>query len=143
MEMSFKAFIHTVGGFSYHFWMKSMNKLKRGSGTQHPHKKDDEYRENVRQKMDTYHSYVNLAAISQGLLCYLAINHSSEIWESFGTWMRTIRRDIAPSEFVTSEALRHAFPEYLRRRSDPYNFKKFLAEKRDPRKRVPELQSVA
>ena len=132
IEMSFKALIHTVGGFGYHFWMKGMDKLKRGSGTQYMHRKTDDYRERVRAKMDTYHAYVNLAAIAQGLLCYFAIHHSKAVWQSFGTWMRTIRKDIAPSEAVTSEALGQSFPEFLKSRADPLLFKKFLSNKLDP-----------
>ncbi|MBC7530662.1 MAG: hypothetical protein H7318_03725 [Oligoflexus sp.] len=85
IEMWFKALIHTVGGFGYHFWMKGMDKLKRGSGTQCMHCKTDDYRERVRAKTVTYHAYVNLAAITQGLLCYFAIHHSKAVWQSFGT----------------------------------------------------------
>ena len=90
MEMPFKAVIRTVGGCGYHFWMKGMGKLKRGSETQYMQRKTDEYRRRVSAKIDTYRAYVNLAAIAQGLLCYFVIDHSREVRTSFGTWMRTI-----------------------------------------------------
>ena len=51
IEMSFKALVHTIGGFDYHFWMKGMDKLKRGDGDQYLHRKTNEYREKVRSKM--------------------------------------------------------------------------------------------
>ncbi len=143
IEMSFKALIHTVGGFGYHFWMKGMEKIRRGSNTQYMHRKSDEYRCKVKEKMHTYHVYVNLAAIAQGLLCYFAIHHSKEVWQSFGTWMRTIRKDIAPSEAVTSEALRQSFPELLQSRADPCSFKKFIATKLDPARTLSHLLRVA
>lgn len=132
IEMSFKALVHTVGGFEYHFWMKDMDKLRRGSGEQYLHRKTEAYRNKVRSKIDAYHAFVNLAAIAQGLLCYLAIFHKDLVWRSFGRWMRTIRKDITPSEAVTSEALRNNFPEYLQSNDDPASFKKFLRAKMDP-----------
>lgn len=132
IETSFKALVHTVGGFDYHFWMKDMDKIKRGSGDQYLHRKDDSYREKVRSKMAAYHVFVNLAAIAQGLLCYLALAHKDLVWRCFGSWMRTIRKEIAPSEAVTSEALQQSFPEFLQSSDDPLAFKKFLDEKSDP-----------
>ena len=143
IEMSFKALIHTVGGFGYHFWMKAMDKIKRGSGTQYLHRQSEVYREGIKAKMATYHVYVNLAAIAQGLLCYFAIHHSKEVWQSFGTWMRTIRKDIAPSEAVTSEALRQSMLEFLKSKVDPMHFKKFLATKLDPDRITAKLMKVA
>ena len=45
--------------------------------------------------------------------------------------MRTIRDDISPSEQVTSNALRHSLPEFLKDSSDDSNFKKFMKQKID------------
>jgi hypothetical protein len=143
IEMSFKALVHTVGGFDYHFWMKDMDKLKRGDGDQYLHRKDEKYREKVKAKVNAYHIFVNLAAISQGILCYLAIAHKDLVWQSFGAWMRTLRKDLAPSEAVTSEALRESLSEYLQSKDDPLSFKKFLAEKSAPCRALPLKQKAA
>lgn len=143
IETSFKALVHTVGGFGYHFWMKDMDKLKRCDGAQYLHRKTMEYREKVRRKMNSYHVFVNLAAIAQGLLCYLAIAHKDLVWQTFGAWMRTIRKDIAPSEAVTSEALRESLSEYLQSKDDPLSFKKFLLEKSNPGGAVHDKLKVA
>ncbi len=129
IELSFKAYVHTIGGFGYHFWMKAMTKIKRGTGIQYLHKTSDEYRCKVREKMHAYHVFINLAAIAQGLLNYLAIAKTDQVWSTFGGWMRTIRKDITPSEAVTSEALKKAHLEYIRSKEDPLSFKKFLSEK--------------
>ena len=139
IEMSFKALIHTVGGFGYHFWMKGMEKLKRDTGTQYMHRKTEGYRKHVHAKIDTYHACVNLAVIAQGLLCYFAIHHSKVVWGSFGMWMRTIRKDVAPSEAVTAEAMRQSFFEYLESNDDPLSFKKFLATKVEPARMIGHL----
>ncbi len=129
IELSFKTYVHTIGGFGYHFWMKAMAKITRGSGTQYLHKTSEEYREKVREKMHAYHVFINLAAIAQGLLNYLAINKTEQVWTTFGRWMRTIRKDLPPSEAVTSEALKKAYLEYFHSKKDPLSFKKFLSTK--------------
>ncbi len=141
--MSFKAPIHTVGGFGYHFWMKGKEKLKRGSGTQYMHRKTDGYREQVLAKLDTYHAYVNLAVIAQGLLCYFAIHHSKIVWESFGMWMSTIRKDVAPSEAVIAEAMRQCLFEYFESKDDPLSFKNFLATRVETARLIGHLLKAA
>ena len=35
------------------------------------------------------------------------------VWDSFGSWVRTIRAGIPPSEFVVANALRQTFPDFL------------------------------
>jgi hypothetical protein len=47
--------------------------------------------------------------ISQGLLQYLAAVATTQVWNSFGSWLRTIRPGVAPSEFVVAgRATTHA-----------------------------------
>jgi len=36
-----------------------------------------------------------------------------QVWRSFGSWMRTVRPGLAPSEQVTVVALRNSFPELI------------------------------
>lgn len=143
IEMSFKALVHTVGGFDYHFWMKDMDKIKRGSGNQHPHRKNEAYRDKLRAKMKAYHVFVNLASIAQGILCYLALCNTDKVWSAFGSWMRTIRKDLAPSEAVSAEALRQSLPEFLQSSEDPFAFKEFLREKSNTLKAVDESRKIA
>ncbi|MGH7461858.1 MAG: transposase, partial [Longimicrobiales bacterium] len=51
IELSFKQALRVLGTYSYHFWMASMRKIKRGSGTQHLHRAGDQYRAAVRRKL--------------------------------------------------------------------------------------------
>jgi hypothetical protein len=44
IEVSFKQAIHTLGNYLYHFWMKPMNPIKRGSGNQNIASKPEEYK---------------------------------------------------------------------------------------------------
>jgi hypothetical protein len=61
IEVSFKQAVWTVGTYAYHFWMKMMEPIRKGSGNQHLHMRSDKYRQHVRRKMDAYHRYVALA----------------------------------------------------------------------------------
>ena len=84
-----------------------------------------------RRKIAAYHLHIQLGLIAQGLLQYLAIKHSREVWASFGSWLRTIRPGLCPSELV-SAALRNALPEYLANSANASNLHKFLRSRIDP-----------
>ena len=113
IEVAFKQAVHTVGTYSYHFWMAAMTPMPRRSGNQHLHRKSDAYREQVRRKMRAYTSHIQTGVIAQGLLQMLAILQSQLVWRCFGSWIRTIRPGIPPSEQVVGMALRHSLPEFL------------------------------
>lgn len=65
------------------------------------------------RKMDAYHRDVQLGCILQGLMMHLAVNFRSTVWASFGSWLRTMRPDLVPSELVVAQALRSGFPDFL------------------------------
>lgn len=131
IEVSFKQSLHTIGAFAYHFWMKIMTPTKRGSGDQHLHHETQDYREQVKRKMAAYHRFIQLSFIAQGLLQYLSITAHDLIWKNFGSWLRTVRADIPPSEMVTSVALRNCLPTFLASTVDEPTFKKFLGKRID------------
>ena len=113
IEVSFKQSIHTIGGYAYHFWMKSMQPIRRKSGDQDLRARPHDYREAVKRKMDAYNRYVQLGCIAQGLLQHLAINFQKTVWNGFRGWLRTMNRDRIPSELVVACALKSSFPEFL------------------------------
>lgn len=126
IEVSFKQAVRTLGAYAYHFWMKAMKPIKRYSGNQHIHKKPETYRQAVQRKMDAYHRFVQTGLIAQGLLQYLSVSFPRLVFSSFGSWLRTIRTDFAPSEFVTAIALRQTLPQFLSDSSQDSIFKKFI-----------------
>jgi len=128
IEVSFKQALHTVGIYSYHFWMAQMTPLSRGSGNQHLHRKSDEYREAVRRKMRAYACHIQTGIIAQGLLQILSVLHSQLVWACFGSWIRTVRPGIPPSEQVVATALRHGLPEFLTGNSKDSILAKFITE---------------
>ena len=114
IELSFKQALRVIGAYAYHFWMAPMTPLRRVSGNQYLHRKSDAYRNGVRRKIDAYHRHIQLGLIAQGLLQILAATKSQLVWRSFGSWLRTIRPGLAPSEQVVAVALRNTLPEISR-----------------------------
>jgi hypothetical protein len=131
IELSFKQAIRTIGVYAYHFWMKHMKPIKRFSGNQYLHKHPEAYRLAVQRKMDAYHRFVQTGLITQGLLQYLAAAFPQLVFASFGSWFRTLRTDVAPSERVTAIALRQNLPEFLSDSSEDSIFKKFILSRID------------
>jgi hypothetical protein len=132
IELGFKQASQVVGTFDYRFWMKAMVPLKRGNGDQYLHRQTEEYRRQVRMKMQSYHVHLLMGLIAQGLMQYLSACHTAQVWNSFGSWLRTIRSGVAPSELVVSIALQNTMPEFLLVNSSDNNLAKFVTEHQDP-----------
>ncbi|MCP4393652.1 MAG: transposase [Alphaproteobacteria bacterium] len=131
IELSFKQAVREVGAYSYHFWMKGMQRINRKGKKQHMHKKSEEYRKAVRRKMDSYHRFVQVGIIAQGLLQYLSCCHTKLVWKHFGSWIRTKREGVLPSEMVTSIAMRNSFSKFLVGCGHDVNITKFIIERID------------
>jgi hypothetical protein len=131
IELSFKQALRVVGAFAYHFWMKSMKPIERFSGDQYMHHESARYRDAVRRKILAYHRYIQIGLIAQGLLQYLSVQFPELVWENFGSWLRTIRPGIPPSELVVAQALRASLPEFLARKNPAAAFTKFILERTD------------
>jgi hypothetical protein len=129
IEVSFKEAVHTLGIFKYRFWMKDMVKSKRRKGTEYLHRSSEEYREKFKAKIRSYHIHIQLGVIAQGLLQYLAVCHTEKVWANIGSWFRTIRPGIVPSERAVSMALRAGLVEFLKSKKFDLALGKFM-EKR-------------
>lgn len=113
IEFGFKQAAHVIGTFDYHFWMMKMKTLKRRNGNQYLHKESPEYRQLVRAKLHSYHVHLFMGVVTQGLIHYLSACHTDLVWRSFGSWLRTIRQGVAPSERVVALAMRNTLDEFL------------------------------
>jgi hypothetical protein len=113
IEVTFKHAVHSVGTWCYHFRMAGMKPLKRRSGNQYMHMETEHYRQAVRRKLGAYHCFLQMGVIAQGLLQMLAILYPNTVWRRFGSWLRTIRPGVAPSEHVVALALRESLPEFI------------------------------
>jgi hypothetical protein len=131
IELSFKQALRVIGTYAYHFWMAAMTPLRRVSGNQYLHRKSDTYRDAVRRKIAAYHRHIQLGLIAQGLLQILSAMKPQLVWRSFGSWIRTVRPGLAPSELVVAIALRNTFPEFLVAAAQTVTLVKFLRDRLD------------
>ena len=131
IEVSFKSALHVVGAFLYHFWMAAMTPIARKAGNQYLHRKTKTYRDAVRRKLDAYHRFIQLGLIAQGIMLALATTVPQLVWASFGSWLRTIRPGIVPSEAVVACALRNTLPHFLADNSPAPDLAKFIQQRLD------------
>jgi len=134
IEHSFKQAVRLIGSFAYHFWMQDMKPLRRRNGNQHLHRESLDYRNAIKRKIHAYHVFIQAGVVCQGLLQYLAVAFPQLVWNSFGSWIRTIRPGIPPSELVVASALRQSLPEFLLNAVQRNFLAKFIVERQDPGK---------
>jgi hypothetical protein len=132
IEHSFNQAVRLIGSFAYHFWMQDMKPLRRRNGNQYLHREMLEYHEAVKPKLRAYHVFMQAGLIDQGLLRYLAVVFPELVWNAFGSWLRTIRPGVPPSELVVANALRHSLPEFLLNSATTNSMAKFITERQDP-----------
>ena len=132
IEHGFKQAVRLVGAFAYHFWMQDMKPLRRRNGNQHLHRASLEYRNAIKRKIHAYHVFIQAGVVCQGLLQYLAVAFPKPVWNSFGSWLRTVRPGIPPSEFVVAHALRQSLPEFLLHAAQTNFLAKFIVERQHP-----------
>jgi hypothetical protein len=131
IEYAFKQAIRTLGAYAYHFWMKAMRPQKRRSADQYMHHTTPEYRAAVKRKIRAYHVFMQAGIIGQGLLQYLSVTYTAQVWTCFRSWLRTVRPGIPPSEFVVGHAMRHNMTEFLLARATSHIFAKFIVKRQD------------
>jgi hypothetical protein len=134
IEYSFKQAVRQIGSFAYHFWMRAMKPLRHRNGNQYLHRQSSVYRNKVKRKVHAYHVFIQAGVIAQGLLQYLAVVFPKLVWDSFGSWLRTIRPGIPPSELVTQTALRQSLPDFLLTNFKTDSFAKFIFDRQDNKK---------
>lgn len=131
IEVSFKQSLHTVGAYLHHFWMAAMTPLRRGGGDQHLHLKTEEYRNAVRRKTEAYHRFMQVGLVAQGIMSAIATTEPGKVWRAFGSWLRTVRPGVCPSEMVVATALRNSFPEFITSGGAPRKLAQFILARID------------
>jgi hypothetical protein len=105
--------------------------LRRRNGNQYLHRQSSSYRDQVKRKVSAYHVFIQAGVVAQGLLQYLAVVAPKLVWASFGSWLRTIRPGIPPSELVVAQALRQTLPDFLLVSRKVCALAKFIADRQD------------
>jgi hypothetical protein len=108
-----------------------MKPLKRRSGNLYMHREPEAYRQAVRRKLGAYHCFMQIGIIAQGLLQMLAILYPETVWQRFGSWLRTMRPGVAPSEQVVALALRECLPEFIAGYCETNPLAKLISENLD------------
>lgn len=128
IEVVFKQAIHQMGTFMYRFWLRAMPLRKRGkdSGDYIIKNESEQFKEKLEKKMNAYHLFIQLGFIAQGLTQYLSVYYHSSIWESFGSWLRTVRDKTFPSEKVACMTLARTYLPFLIAQQKSSPFAKFL-----------------
>jgi hypothetical protein len=98
---------------SFELKTSDMKPIGRRSGDQHLHRASIGYRKAIKRKLHAYHVFIAAGVICQGLMNYLSVAFPRLVWTAFGSWLRTIRPGIAPSELVVMHALRQSLPDFL------------------------------
>jgi hypothetical protein len=129
IELGFKQAAHVIGTYDYHFWMADMKPLKRRNANQYMHKESEKYRSSIRRKLHAYHVFMFMGIVSQGLMQYLSACYTDLVWISFGSWLRTIRKGVAPSELVVTIAMRNTLSEFLVVCASFNNLAKFISDR--------------
>ena len=111
---------------------RHMKPLRRRNGNQYLHRESLDYRNAIKRKTHAYHVFIHAGIVCQGLLQYLAAAYPVLVWNSFGSWLRTVRPGIPPSELVVATALRHTLPEFLLNAVKCNFLAKFIVERQDP-----------
>lgn len=143
IEVMFKEAVHTIGTFSYRFWMQRMGKKRRGDGDDYLHRKMSNYRQQYISKVSAYNTFIQAGLIAQGFLQLLSQGHRETIWENYPSWMRTMNFDANPSEAVVAETLKSEYPAFLSGLRHSDELKKFIKSKMNPSKPKTEAKSAA
>jgi hypothetical protein len=104
IEVSFKAAVHSVGVFAYHFWTQAMKKRSTTSGDQYLHRESKEDREKIQDKVHAYHVHLQIGNIAQGLMQILALEMPHQIAALDCHYRRTLCE--MPTEATVAAALK-------------------------------------
>ena len=134
IELGFKHACRTIGVYSYHFWSRAMRRIRRRSGDQYLHRSPKKVRTQILHKLRAYHLFIQTGIIAHGILVWLSVTESTLVWRSFGSWLRTIRPGIPPSEQVVMLALSNTLMHFLAAAHKPCDLQKFIRRRLDPQR---------
>ena len=110
IEHTFKQAVRQIGSFTYHFWMSNMKPLRNSN--QHLHRALARCATTSSASFTLITSSSRPASSARDCFSSIAVAHPRLVWNSFGSWLRTIRPGIPPSELVVAIALRQSLPNF-------------------------------
>ncbi len=109
IEVSFKNLKHIIGGFCYHFWTKSMPKLKKSeTKTDLSNIIENKHISKIKSAFQATHVFAFLSCISLGILMLLSQMLPQLVWKNYTGWLRTYSSS-TPSIETTRDAVRNLY----------------------------------
>jgi hypothetical protein len=129
IEHSFKQAIRLIGSFAYHFWMKgAVAPPQRQSVSSSPIIQLSGSSQTQGQRLPCFHpsrgGRPRSAPISRRRCAQAGMG-------LVGSWLRTIRPGIPPSELVVAQALRQTLPDFVLVSCKVCALAKFIADQQD------------
>ena len=129
IEVSFRTILHLLGGFSYRFWLKSMERAVKWPSNlrlkDYPHTIQTQ----ILVKLESFERFINLNAIALGMLQVLALEMPLTIWQHFPLWFRSLPKHGYPSERIVILALQNQLDVNLSRSRPALLLDKLLRSK--------------
>lgn len=107
IEVSFRTILHLLGGFSYRFWLKSMERATKWPSNLRLNNYPQTIQTQISVKLESFERFINLNAIALGLLQVLALEMPKTIWQYFPLWFRSLPKHGYPSERIVLLALQN------------------------------------
>ena len=108
--------------------MKDFDETETGDKKKYLHRKAEEYRDKVKDKIRSYMIYVQVSGIALGIQQYFACAEGGFIIQTKKLFFRTIPKNHVPSEYMVGTCLRSSYWEFLQNRNSCPILKKFLIE---------------
>lgn len=129
IEVCFRTLVLLLGGFAYQFWLKLLDKTPQFPSNLRLPDYDPAQQHQIKQKVEAFERFVNLHAITLGVLQILALELPQSIWKNFPRWFRTLPEHGYPSEQIVRLTLQHQHPLIFSRSRPPLLLPQLLADK--------------
>jgi DDE superfamily endonuclease len=107
IEVCFRTFVQMLGGFAYQFWLKCLDKTPQFPPNLCLADYAAAQQDQIQQKVEAFERFVNLNAISLGILQILALELPKPVWLDFPRWFRTLPQHGHPTEQIVRITLQH------------------------------------
>lgn len=110
IEVLFLTLTQVIGAFDYRFWSKVLPKINKSKSTAGTQSIQAPVGKQLLPTLKAIEAFVNLASIATGILQYLALTHTRQIWAAHQTtsWLRSYSSSV-PSEQVVQRVIQCRF----------------------------------
>jgi hypothetical protein len=129
IELCFRTLVHLLGGFAYQFWLKLLPKTPLFPTNLQLSDYRAADQSLILRKVEAFERFVNLNAITLGILQILALEFPNLVWTEFPRWFRTLPSHRYPSEQIVRLTLQHQLSTILSKSRPTLLLPKLLADR--------------